>query len=73
LRNRFDFSLKDEETFVVEVNATVTQQRGHSRKVGLLVVDVVLARVVPEGLAGNDELGIRNYRVTTTRLEAVSE
>lgn len=53
---------------MVKVDASVTEQGCDSRKVGFFAVDVVFARVVLESLSGDDEFGVRDNLVATTRL-----
>jgi hypothetical protein len=69
LRNRLDLSLEDEESFVIEVDAAVAEQGRDGGKVGLLAIDVVLARVVLERFAGDDELGVRDDSVAAAGLD----
>jgi hypothetical protein len=60
LGNRLDLTLEDQETLVVEIDASVAEKRGDSGKVGFLAIDVVLARVVPECLSRDDEARVGN-------------
>ncbi len=60
LGDRLDLSLEDQETLVVEIHAAVAEEGSDRGEVRGLAVDVVLAGVVLERLAGDDEARIGN-------------
>lgn len=53
---------------MIQINSTITQQGGDGGEVGFFVVDVVLARVVAEGFARNDNIGVGNNLMAATGL-----
>lgn len=58
---------------MVEVNAAIFQQAGDSCEIGLFAVNIVLARVILEGLARNYEIGVGDDLTAASGLDAVSK
>jgi hypothetical protein len=66
LGDGLDFTLKDQETFMVEIDSALTKQSSDSRKVRLFAVHVIFAGVVLKRLARDNQLGIwYNFMLST--------
>jgi hypothetical protein len=68
LGDGLDLALQDEETLVVQIYTPVLEKCGDCGEVGGLAVDIVGARVVLEGSAGDDEVRVGKDFGGTTRL-----
>jgi hypothetical protein len=68
LSDGLDFTLKNQETLVVQIDAPIAEEGCDCREVGFFSIDVVFARVVLESLSRNDEFGLGDNLMATTRL-----
>jgi hypothetical protein len=55
--------LKNKESFVIQVDPAPFKQRLHLREIARSAIDSILARIIFECRAGNDQVRVRDYLV----------